>query len=67
MPQLEKWLADPEVVYGETGHLSKRFVILEFESNERARKWYGSQEYSAAKEVRQKSAVTSAFIVEGAS
>ncbi len=44
----------------------KRLVVLEFESVERAKKWWDSKEYSAAKRVRQKTAVTNMIIVEGA-
>lgn len=44
----------------------KRLVVIEFESVERAKEWWASQEYSAAKQVRQKTAVTNMIIVEGA-
>ena len=44
----------------------KRLVVLEFESLERAKEWWASKEYSAAKQVRQKTAVTNMIIVEGA-
>lgn len=43
----------------------KRLVVLEFESAERAKKWWASKEYSAAKQVRQKSASTNMIVVEG--
>lgn len=44
----------------------KRLVMLEFESLERAKQWWASKEYSAAKQVRQKTAVTNMIVVEGA-
>jgi uncharacterized protein (DUF1330 family) len=43
----------------------KRFVVLEFASVERAKEWWGSLEYRAAKELRQKTAVTDMIVVEG--
>ena len=45
--------------------LPKRVVVLEFESMERAKQWWSSQEYSAAKQVRHKTAITNMIIVEG--
>ena len=44
----------------------KRLVVLEFESVERAKKWWASKEYGAAKQVRYKTAITNMIIVEGA-
>lgn len=44
----------------------KRLVVLKFESVERAEKWWASKEYSAAKQVRQKTAVTNMIVAEGA-
>ena len=44
----------------------KRLVVLEFESVERAKQWWSSQEYSAAKQVRHKTANTNMIVVEGA-
>jgi uncharacterized protein (DUF1330 family) len=44
----------------------KRFVILEFPSMERARAWWSSPEYAAAKALRQACASTSMVAVEGA-
>ncbi len=44
----------------------KRLVIIEFESSERAKQWWSSQEYSVPKKVRQKSASTNMIVVEGA-
>ena len=45
--------------------LPKRVVVLEFESMERAKQWWSSQEYSAAKQVRHKTAITNMIVVEG--
>lgn len=42
-----------------------RFVILEFPSVERARAWWSSPEYAAAKALRQASAETRMLLVEG--
>lgn len=42
-----------------------QFVIIEFESVARAKEWWMSKEYTAAKEVRQASANTNIIIVEG--
>ena len=44
----------------------KRLVVPEFESVERAKKWWASKEYGAAKQVRHKTAITNMIIVEGA-
>ena len=44
----------------------KRLVVLEFESVERAKQWWSSQEYSVAKRVRHKTAFTNMIVVEGA-
>ena len=44
----------------------KRVVVLEFESFERAKQWYESTEYSAAKPLRHKAAISNLLIVEGA-
>jgi uncharacterized protein (DUF1330 family) len=43
----------------------KRFVILEFPSVERAREWWGSEEYLPARRIRQASAATEMVVVEG--
>jgi uncharacterized protein (DUF1330 family) len=43
----------------------KRLVVLEFDSVERAKQWWSSQEYSAAKQVRHRTAVTNMIVVEG--
>jgi uncharacterized protein (DUF1330 family) len=42
-----------------------RFVILEFPSAERARAWWSSPEYAAAKALRQASTETRMLLVEG--
>lgn len=44
----------------------KRLVVLEFEGVEQAKAWWASKEYSTAKQVRQKTAVTNMIVVEGA-
>lgn len=49
----------------EGGWTPKRLVILEFASVERAREWWSSAEYAAAKKARQASAATNMIIVEG--
>ena len=43
----------------------KRFVILEFPSVERARAWWNSPEYSAAKKLRQSCTETEMLLVPG--
>jgi len=43
----------------------KRFVILEFESAERARAWWESTEYAGHKALRQRTAHTNMILVEG--
>ena len=43
----------------------KRLVILEFPSVERAKAWWGSQEYAEAKALRQATARTRMLVVEG--
>lgn len=42
-----------------------RIVVLEFDSIERARAWWASEEYSAPKAVRQSASVTRMILVEG--
>jgi uncharacterized protein (DUF1330 family) len=42
-----------------------RVVVLEFDSVERARRWWASAEYAPAKALRQKSAATRMILVEG--
>jgi uncharacterized protein (DUF1330 family) len=43
----------------------KRLVILEFESAERARAWWASEEYRDAKQIRQRTATSRLIVVEG--
>ena len=43
----------------------KRLVVLEFESVERAKKWWSSKEYSRAKQIRHRTAITNMIVVEG--
>jgi uncharacterized protein (DUF1330 family) len=43
----------------------KRVVVLEFPSVERAKAWWGSDEYREAKEIRQRSSMTDMMVVEG--
>jgi uncharacterized protein (DUF1330 family) len=44
----------------------KRLVILQFDSVERAKQWWASEEYREAKAVRQRTAISNLVIVEGA-
>jgi uncharacterized protein (DUF1330 family) len=44
----------------------KRLVVLEFESAERAKQWWASEEYREAKTLRQRTAQTNLLVVEGA-
>ena len=61
-----KYLArggDSEVVEGDwTPH---RTVVIEFESMDRAREWYHSEEYAPALKMRLDSANSSVIIVDG--
>ena len=43
----------------------RRFVLLEFDSPERAREWYHSDQYQAAKAVRERAARTHVFLLNG--
>jgi uncharacterized protein (DUF1330 family) len=43
----------------------KRLVILEFESMDRARAWWDSEEYAGPKALRRSAAVTDMILVEG--
>ena len=43
----------------------KRFVVVEFPSSEQAKKWWESVDYAGPKRLRQSSAETDMFIVEG--
>ena len=42
-----------------------RLVILQFENIQQARKWLNSAEYSAARELRHKTATTNMVVIEG--
>jgi uncharacterized protein (DUF1330 family) len=42
-----------------------RIVVLEFESLEKAKAWWSSQEYAAPKQLRQSASVTKMIVVEG--
>ena len=42
-----------------------RIVVVEFPSVERAKEWWGSQEYAEAKALRQATARTRMIVVEG--
>ncbi len=53
-----------EVLEGEW--TPSRVVVLEFSSVEQAKRWYFSDEYRPAKAIRQRTAVSSVVIVEGA-
>jgi len=52
-----------EVLEGEW--LPKRFVIIEFPSVEKAKAWWNSQSYSGPKKIRQATAKSNFFVVEG--
>ena len=45
----------------------ERFIIVEFESSERAMQWWNSKEYEEAKNLRQRIATTLMILVEGVS
>jgi len=47
------------------GEPPKRFVVIHYESVEKALEWYNSPEYVAARTIRQKAAKSRVFIVEG--
>jgi len=42
-----------------------RFVILEFESVEQARRWWDSDEYREARDLRQSASTSKMIVVEG--
>jgi uncharacterized protein (DUF1330 family) len=48
------------------GDAPKRFVLIQFESVEKAKTWEDSPEYSAIKPIRHSSAKSRVFIIEGA-
>ena len=43
-----------------------RMVVIEFDTVERARAWWGSEEYAEAKALRQATADTEMIVIEGA-
>jgi uncharacterized protein (DUF1330 family) len=43
----------------------ERLVVLEFDSVEKARAWWGSTQYADAKKIRQRTAISSVIIVQG--
>jgi len=43
----------------------KRIVVLEFPTTEKARAWYYSPEYTAAKKIRQQASAGKMILVEG--
>jgi uncharacterized protein (DUF1330 family) len=47
------------------GEAPKRFVVIAFDSMEKAEAWEDSPEYSAIKPIRHKSATSVVFIAEG--
>jgi uncharacterized protein (DUF1330 family) len=63
-----RFLVRPGKIMGVTGEAPKGpFAVLGFESVEQAQKWASSPEYSALVPMRDKSADTRMFIVEGVS
>jgi uncharacterized protein (DUF1330 family) len=48
------------------GDAPKRFVLIQFESVEKAKAWEDSPEYGAIKPIRHSSAKSRVFIIEGA-
>jgi uncharacterized protein (DUF1330 family) len=47
------------------GSVPQRFVIIAFDSIEKARAWYDSQDYQKLVPIRQKAATSTLFIAEG--
>jgi uncharacterized protein (DUF1330 family) len=47
------------------GDAPKRFVVIQFDSVEKAKAWEDSPEYSAIKPIRHSSAKSRVFIIEG--
>ena len=52
-------------VVTEEGEPTKGFVVIRFESFEKAKEWYDSPEYSAVRPIRQKAAKSRIIIEEG--
>jgi uncharacterized protein (DUF1330 family) len=53
---IEKWEGSPQ---------PKRIIVIEFGSMEKARTWWNSPEYRAAKKYRENAAEADVFCVEG--
>ncbi|MGV3658502.1 MAG: DUF1330 domain-containing protein [Chitinophagaceae bacterium] len=49
----------------EGGWQPQRIVVLQFPSVEKAKAWWASPEYAAAKAIRQQAAITKMLVVEG--
>jgi uncharacterized protein (DUF1330 family) len=49
----------------EGDHQPNRVVVLEFPSVEKAREWYGSEEYAGPLALRRRSSRSSMILVEG--
>ena len=49
----------------EGAYVPRRIVVVEFVDAARARSWWSSSEYAAAKAIRQANAKTDMFIVDG--
>jgi len=47
------------------GEPPKRFVVIQYESVEKALEWYNSPDYAAIRPIREKAAKSRVFIVEG--
>jgi len=43
----------------------KRFVVVEFDSVERAKAWWSSEEYAPAKKLRNETATSQMIVVDG--
>jgi len=43
-----------------------RIVVVEFESVEKAKAWWSSEDYAAPKQLRQSASITRMIVVEGA-
>ena len=43
----------------------KRMVLLEFPSVERAKEWWGSDDYAPAKQLRQSTSIGDLIVIEG--
>jgi len=64
-PHQAQFLARSKAVSKEGTAPAGEIVVLRFESLEAAERWYNSAEYSAAIPLRQRSANTRLFIIEG--